>query len=282
MRNSWKTRLATGKNRLNRRSGNIYREIFKVFFLLTVVLMITMTMIFGYNYTISSPYFRIREVAVRGCKELTEKDILLLAAVKPSQNILTVNMDAVARRISTNPWIRDVFVGREFPSRLVIEVRERTPIALIQGDNSFYLMDIDGVAFKRLEAGEEGDLPVLTGCFHGKETNPNLLKESLGLLHYLAVSREFPTIDCISEVHGSEAFGLSLFTTSGVSLQLGFGSHQNKLKRLIPIMADLTRKNLREGFLRIDLSDPAKITVQRRNIAGFLEPVRADKQYRTL
>ena len=282
MRNSWKTRLATGKNRLNRRSGNIYREIFKVFFLLTVVLMITMTMIFGYNYTISSHYFRIREVAVRGCKELTEKDILLLAAVKPSQNILTVNMDAVARRISTNPWIRDVFVGREFPSRLVIEVRERTPIALIQGDNSFYLMDIDGVAFKRLEAGEEGDLPVLTGCFHGKETNPNLLKESLGLLHYLAVSRDFPTIDNISEVHGSEAFGLSLFTTSGVSLQLGFGSHQNKLKRLIPIMADLTRKNLREGFLRIDLSDPAKITVQRRNIAGFLEPVRADKQYRTL
>ena len=281
MKKSWKTKLATRKNRLKRRSGDIFREVFKVLFLFSVIFTITTVMIFGYNYTISSPYFRIRETIVRGCKELTEKDILGLAAIKPSQNILTVNMDAITRRISTNPWIRDVSIGREFPDRLVIEVRERTPVALIHRDNNFYLMDIEGVAFKMLEAGDEADLPVLTGCASDKKMNPELIKKSLKLLRYLATSRDFPTIDRISEVHGSEISGISLFTNDGMSLQLGFDSYENKLKRLIPIMADLDRKNLKQGFLCIDLSDPVKVTVQRRDIKGPREPVRAEKGYRT-
>ena len=36
----------------------------------------------------------------------------------------------------------------------------------------------------------------------------------------------------------------------------------NKLKRLTPVTADLDRKNLKAGFLLIDLSDPAKVNVQ--------------------
>lgn len=281
MKKSWKTKLVTRKNRLKRRSGDISREVFKVLFLSSVILTITAVMIFGYNYTISSPYFRIRETIVRGCKELTEKDILSLAAIKPSQNILTVNMDAVTRRISTNPWVRDVSIGREFPDRLVIEVRERTPVALIHRDSNLYLVDLEGVAFKTLEARDEADLPVLTGCASDKKMNPELIKKSLKLLRYLATSKDFPTIDRISEVHGSEISGLSLFTNDGISLQLGFDSYENKLKRLIPVMADLNRKNLKQGFLCIDLSDPVKVTVQRRNIKGPQEPVGAEKGYRT-
>ncbi|MEI7673544.1 MAG: hypothetical protein WCK00_15665, partial [Deltaproteobacteria bacterium] len=66
-----------------------------------------------------------------------------------------------------------------------------------------------------------------------------------------------------------------LFTNTGLCLQLGFDGYENKLKRLTPVMADLDRKNLKTGFLLIDLSDPAKINVQRRNI---LEPAGPKRQ----
>jgi len=282
MKKAFRTKLVTRKNRLKRRLGNIFREVFKALFMLSLIFTITMIMIFGYNYTISSPSFRIKETLVRGCKELMEKDILSMAAIKPAQNILTVNIVAITRRISTNPWVRDVSIGRELPDRLVIEVRERTPVALLKEDNNLYLMDLEGVAFKRLEAGDEADLPLVTGCSSNKKTNPDLLKKSIELLRYLATAKEFPTIDCISEVHGSEIFGLSLFTNNGISLQLGFDSYQNKLKCLIPVMTDLTKRNVGGGFLHIDLSDPLKTTVQKRNIAGPTEPTRAEKQYMTL
>jgi hypothetical protein len=48
-------------------------------------------------------------------------------------------------------------------------------------------------------------------------------------------------------------------------------------------MADLDRKNLKTGFLLIDLSDPAKINVQRRNVlepAGPRKPAGAGKGFR--
>ena len=48
-------------------------------------------------------------------------------------------------------------------------------------------------------------------------------------------------------------------------------------------MADLDRKNLKVGFLLIDLSDPAKVNVQQRNLltpAGPAAAARAGKGYR--
>ncbi|MDO8785959.1 MAG: FtsQ-type POTRA domain-containing protein [Syntrophales bacterium] len=282
MKKSWETRLPKNKNRLKRHSGNMSREVFKVLSLLSAVLTITAAMIFGYNYAISSPYFLIREIIVRGCKELTEKDVLSLAAIKPSHNILTVNMVAVKKRISVNPWVRDVSIGREFPDRLVIEIRERVPVALIHRDNNLRLLDIEGVAFKALEAGDEIDLPVLTGSNSGKNMDPKLIKKALKLLHYLATSKDFPTIDRVSEVHGNETSGLSIFTNEGMSLQLGFDSYENKLKRLLPVMADLNRKELKQKFLHIDLSDPVKVTVvHRENIKGPQKSGGTEKGYRT-
>jgi cell division protein FtsQ len=76
-------------------------------------------------------------------------------------------------------------------------------------------------------------------------------------------------------------FGLSLFTDSGLCLQLGFDNYDNKLKRLAPVMADLDRRNLKPGYLLIDLSDLTKITVQRRNVLGPAAPPGSKKELRT-
>jgi cell division protein FtsQ len=111
----------------------------------------------------------------------------------------------------------------------------------------------------------------MTPSVTGSSLPRYLERKSIALLYYLAGSNGAPAIGAVSEVHGNETFGLSLFTDTGLCLQLGFDGYENKLKRLIPVMADLDRKNLKTGFLLIDLSNPAKINVQRRNI---LEPAR--------
>jgi hypothetical protein len=46
-------------------------------------------------------------------------------------------------------------------------------------------------------------------------------------------------------------------------------------------MADLERRNMKLGFLLIDLNDPAKITVQKRNVLGPMIPAGSKKKYRT-
>jgi len=275
--------LEAKKNRLRRRAGEVLREICRVILLTGAIVFITAALVIGYDRILRSPDLRIRETVVKGCQELTEKEILTLASVHSSANLLAINRDAIARRIRANPWVREVFVGREFPGRLVIVVRERKAVALLDRDEGLYLVDGEGTPFKKLETGEESDLPVLTGCVRGGILDGALVKKSLSLLNDLAGIKDGPEIGKVSEIHGNETFGLSLFADTGLCLQLGFDGYENKLKRLTSVMADLDRKNLRTGFLLIDLSNPAKINVQRRNIpepAGPRKPAGAGKGFR--
>jgi cell division protein FtsQ len=271
------------KNRLRRSAGEVLREIGRTILLTGAIVLVTAVLLIGYDRILCSPDLSIRETVVKGCQELTEKEILTLASIRAPSNMLTINRDAVARRIRANPWVREVFVGREFPDRLVIVVRERKAVALIERDDGFFLVDGEGTPFKKLETGEESDLPVLTGCVRGGILDEALVKKSLALLIDLAGIKDGPEIGNVSEIHGNETFGFSLFTDAGLCLQLGFDGYENKLKRLTPVMADLDRKNLKTGFLLIDLSNPAKINVQRRNVleaAGPRKPAGPGKGFR--
>jgi cell division protein FtsQ len=283
MKKPFRMQLEAKKNRLRRRAGEVLWEIGRVILLTGAIVFITAALVIGYDRILRSPDLCVRETVVKGCQELTEKEILTLASVRSSANLLTINRDAIARRIRANPWIREVFVGREFPCRLVIVVRERKAVALLERDEGLYLVDGEGTPFKKLETGEESDLPVLTGCVRGGILDGALVKKSLALLNDLAGIKDGPEIGKVSEIHGNETFGLSLFADTGLCLQLGFDGYENKLKRLTSVMADLDRKNLRTGFLLIDLSNPAKINVQRRNIpepAGPRKPAGAGKGFR--
>ena len=283
MKKPFRMQLEAKKNRLRRRAGEVLREIGRVILLTGAIVFITAALVIGYDRILRSPDLRVRETVVKGCQELTEKEILTLASVRSSANLLTINRDAIARRIRANPWVREVFVGREFPGRLVIVVRERKAVALLERDEGLYLVDGEGTPFKKLETGEESDLPVLTGCVRGGILDGALVKKSLALLNDLARIKDGPGIGKVSEIHGNETFGLSLFADTGLCLQLGFDGYENKLKRLTSVMADLDRKNLRTGFLLIDLSNPAKISVQRRNIpepTGPRKPAGAGKGFR--
>jgi len=280
MKNPVKSRLEAKKYRLKRRSKYILDELLRTALLLVAISIVGAAIIYGYNFAISSPFFQIKEIIVHGCKELTEKEILSSAAIKPSQNLLAINLGTITRRIESNPWVKEVSTGREFPNRLVIDIQERTAIALVKRGNGFSLMDSDGVIFKKLEKNDEVDIPVLNGCY-SDDKDSVIFTKSLELLRYLSASNEFPTIRNVAEIHGHDVFGLSLFTDSGLCIRLGFDSYENKLKRLNTVMADLERRNMKLGFLLIDLNDPAKITVQKKDMLSRTIPIGSKKGYRT-
>jgi cell division protein FtsQ len=214
-------------------------------------------------------------------RELAEKDVLALAAVKPRQNLFAANCDAIARRIRTNPWVREAAVGRELPSRLVMIVRERTPIAIVKQGADLYLMDAEGIPFKKWTVGDEADFPVLTGCQTDGKANPELMVKAIALLRHLAASRDLTPYGKVSEINGNDVTGFTVYTDGGLCFRLGFDNYSNKFKRLSPVMADLERRNIKPAYLLVDLSDPTKITLQPRRLPGPPEPAGQAKAYRT-
>jgi len=276
-----KVNLEVQKYRLKRHSRQISFDLLKASALLGAVGSLAAAMIWAYAFILSSPYFLIRETVVRGCKELTEKDVLAVAALPSGANLLAFNLEKTARAIRRNPWIKEVFVGRELPDRIVIEVRERQPIAVLKQQDGLFLVDKEGLRFKRVEQADDVDLPVLTGAEESSETERALFAQSLALLNFLGRMQTFPSPAEVSEVHRDTVMGLSLFTTNGLCLTLGFDGFETKLQRLSAVLEDLEKRNLRAGLTSIDLSDPAKVNVRRRGGVVTVETPAAPKGLKT-
>ncbi|HQL00573.1 MAG TPA: FtsQ-type POTRA domain-containing protein [Smithellaceae bacterium] len=263
-----KAGLEARRNRWRRRLVGAAGESLGGLALLAASAALGLCFVFLFCAVLSSPYFEIREVRVQGVKELTEKDILVLAEVNRHRNILAVNLNAVEERIAANPWVKRVVVGRELPDRLVVDVCERKPVALVKQKGGFYLMDAEGVVFKKLYRGDDVDLAVITGLPDEDPTRRRLLPEALALLERLSAPERGERLGLVSEVKLDEIFGLSLLTDRGLLLKLGMDQYEQKLKQLDIVLADLEKRGMRNGYLFVDLADLSKITVQRRELTG--------------
>ncbi|HON99058.1 MAG TPA: FtsQ-type POTRA domain-containing protein [Syntrophales bacterium] len=252
--------------RLRRNSGALARDAAFALLSLLAVAGAASLWIYCYAHLMSLPFLTVREVVARGCQELQERDVLALAGVPRGVNLLAVDLTETAARVKRNPWVREAYVGREYPDRLVVEIRERRPVALFKRGEELYLLDEEGTAFKRLEGRDNRDLPVLTGLAGEGPEREALMKKTLSLLGVLSRQGTFPDIASVSEIHADPRQGFLIFTNRGYGLQVGLDDFEVKLRELPTVLADLTRRNLRTGFLLIDLSEPGKITVQRRDI----------------
>jgi len=271
--------LKAKKNRVRRRLAGMSGDFFAAAGLLLAVAVLTTFFIYAYNLLISRSYFEIKEISVRGLKELTEKDVLELADIKPAQNLLAINTDAVIHRVSANQWVKNVYIGRELPDKLVLEVQERNPLALVKQASDFYLMDGEGFVFKKLGKGDEVDLPIFTGITQKDRTKSPLFLSTLKLLKTISGSGKYTYLGTISEIHIDEVFGLSLISDAGLYLKLGKGDFERKLGQLTLIMADMEKRGMKNGYLCIDLSDESKVTVQRKNAPGRIEQIIKGQQY---
>ena len=271
--------LKAKKNRMRRRFTNISGDFITAMGLLLAIAVLSSLFIYTYNVIISRPYFEIKEISVRGLKELTEKEVLASAEIRPSQNLLSINTDAVICRVAANQWVKNVYIGRELPNKLVLEVQERSPLALVKQGNDFYLMDGEGFVFKKLGKGDEVDLPILTGFNVQDKTKSSLFLSTLNLLKTVSGSSQYAYLGTISEIHIDDVFGLSLISGTGLYLKLGMSGFESKLKKLTLVLADLEQRGMKNGYLCIDLSDESKVTVQRNNAPGRIEKGIKGKQY---
>lgn len=112
------------------------------------------------------PALRITQVQVTGNVTIPEADILAVAALGDNENIVTVDIPAIQRRLAAEPRIERVRVSRVLPTTLAVMVTERKPVAclLVQTDRGLrpVLVDALGVVYAYADESPAG-LPVVSG-----------------------------------------------------------------------------------------------------------------------
>lgn len=117
----------------------------------------------GYARVMASEKLKVTQVFVRGQHFLSEGEVRQLMGPAIGENILTVDLDALKKRLRGSPWVAAASVRRSLPDTLHVEIKERVPLALAEVDR-LYLMDGDGTLIDVFGPRTASfDLPIVRG-----------------------------------------------------------------------------------------------------------------------
>jgi cell division protein FtsQ len=215
---------------------------------------------------LTSPFFSLQKIEIKGLKELTEKDIFRLTEIRRAQNLLTLNLERSLRHLQDEPWIREVSISRFLPDRLVISITEYQAKMVLMKEGHFYLVDETGKEFKKLSPQDNLDLPVINGWTPAIQSSTGLsLAKMIEIKNSYTAKMGVDFPGNLSEIHVDEFQGVTLFTDRGILVALGLDDYDLKMVRLRQLWDDLASKGMGQGQLRVDLSDPDKATVEPRD-----------------
>ena len=230
----------------------------------------------GYQYVTTSAHFEARAVAFEPTPHLSAERLAELMGLPPGTNILAVDVDAMRSKIEADPWVASASVERQLPDTLRVTVTEHEPAAVLLS-GYFYLLNREGEPFKRVESGERGELPVITGVerdllVKGDPAADQIIRRALDVLVAYG-ERARPRL---SEVHIGEGGEALLYTEkTGTLLRLGRGPLGDKLARFDALRAALGERADKLSVVHLDAEPnpdrPARV------VASFVDQAEASE-----
>jgi cell division protein FtsQ len=228
--------------------------VFKV--VMTIVLSCAMAVAAwqGFCWARTSDAFALKRLTVVGNNKVTDGQLAKLAGLSTGVNLFSVDLTALERAMATHPWVKSVRIERHLPHDLVIDVTEQVPVALL-ALSDVYLVNAEGEPFKRVQAGETLDLPLLTGLerdalVNKRDETRSRIRRSLAAMnayHRSPSAADHP----VSEVNLSDT-GFSLVTSRGEEIVFGEAEVEAALERLARVRKELAARQLEAEVIRLD------------------------------
>jgi cell division protein FtsQ len=216
------------------------------------------------DFVLENQYFSVREIQVRGADKVRGNEIVTIAGLRQGMSIWRVELDHIEKKIAEHPWVRRVLVRREFPSRVIIDVEERTPKAIV-AVRKLYYVDSDGAVFKEVAPGEDVKFPLLTGlrAEDVMGTDPAVrrrIRDAMRLAELMAQRSH-----SLSEIHFDALDRLVVYTTSyPVALHMGWGDWEEKLDRMERLLS--LWKGHEERLASLDMSFRNQVVARVRRV----------------
>ncbi|ERP31195.1 cell division protein FtsQ/DivIB [Chitinivibrio alkaliphilus] len=112
--------------------------------------------------TVVEPFFRVNTLIVRGNRFVDRESLLSHSGLDTTMGIFSVQVDSIARKLSTLDPIDTAHVRRSLSRDITIEVVEHRPHAFMVTGHQVYFMNKEGILWPFV-AGDYFDIPVVYG-----------------------------------------------------------------------------------------------------------------------
>ncbi len=248
-----------------------------------IVLLLVGVVWLSYYLLAGSDIVRLTAVTVVGNRVLADHDILRASGLVHRTCLLGFDVEAAETRITELDWVDRVDIVVAWPSRVVINIREHKPFALINlrdgPGRQLHYVDYQGNVFIRVAVGYDLDFPVISGEIDSSVTgdagDKKIGKDSAGhqalkLLRLAARGNAVLPGLAVSEVSVDPEYGLILFLTEHpFPIYMGKDNIRSQYHRLIRVLGRLYR----DGTVKT-VKDIRMNYLQSKALVAMLDPVR--------
>jgi cell division protein FtsQ len=244
-------------------NGGPQRKLFlKVLALASLALALGFGTRIVYHRLCQSDFFQLTAVRIDGNRMTSKEQIAALSRVDIHSNLLDIDADQVQSLLESHPWIARAEVIRDWPNRLLIQVQEKTPVALLNREAGLFYLDSRGQIIAAASPSQELDFPVITGLENfpfdttGSTQIPVPLQDAIDLLQLANRNNPLLPQQNISEIRVVQKGELILYLLDR-PFPIYFGTEgkiSTRYYRLVKVLRDLykTREFSEVSYIRLD------------------------------
>jgi cell division septal protein FtsQ len=226
-----------------------------------VILVILITLGGGYWILLKSPYFNVAEVVFSEKRDPSSVDYYGIEKMLSGRNMFSLDLDEIELSIKTEyPELKALMIVRQFPGRVVMEMRYRTPIAQIKS-GQYYLVDREGVILPGVTLAERENYPVIDGVstwierLVGKRCDSVKLTKALYLIQRMYDTGLFEG-HILHEVDVANTKNISFYLEDGLEVKIGGEDFSARLERLVRLLADPKVRPEEIRYIDLRFKDP--------------------------
>jgi len=219
--------------------GQLGFGLIKIFLFFLGLGALSLALITGYQFLSSSSYFRLNNIVLAGVSDDFREELIKISGIKEKENLLSIESSTIRKNIERHPWIKSVYLKKEFPHTLHITAESEEAVAMVILETMSF-MDKEGIIFKDVESNDCIDFPVVTGLSQGDEKNGAKLKRAASLINAIHLCASPLLIKNLSEIHVKEdgAF-IVYFKKLPFKVLFGRDDFERKVGSLIDILSHL-------------------------------------------
>jgi cell division protein FtsQ len=200
----------------------------KVFVILSVITVISLSFTSLYRYLLSSPYMKLERVEMEGVEGKIRDELIRESGLNSDLSLLALNLNKLKKKMEEHPWIRSVRLERRFPHSLFVHVEKEHPLGVVVMDRLYYI-NKEGEMFKEVSQSESVDFPFITGVDKEEAKRGNKLRRAAYFIKALETVEEPWSLNHLSEVNVGEEKIFSLYYKNiGAEIKLT-GSHLGRV-----------------------------------------------------
>lgn len=201
-----------------------------------------------------TPVLGVRTVAVSATTgELTDDvraEVADAAGVATGTPLITVDLESVRRKVLAVPRVASASVSRHWPNELLIDVTERTAVAVTKANGALWLLDATGVPYLKV-AGTQPPAGLLTIDLATPAAGDPATLAGLAVVAQLKA----PIRGEVAAVSAPSPYRVTLGLRDGRTVVWGSPDQSAKKMQILPAV-------LAQPGRTFDVSDPDIVTVR--------------------